>query len=496
MLSSNIILFENEWFVFITLFLIFLLFIFITETAYKKKVFSSNVNRRLIHIIVGCFASFSPFIFNNNYYPILLAVIFMIINIFAIKNGQLKGIHSVNRVSWGTIFFPLSFLIISLFFWGYPEFVIFCFLILAIADPIASIVGEAIEDPIIFRVWKDKKTLEGSILFFTVSFFILYIGSNLLFQAPNFYHISFSIFVALGTTIAEITSNKGSDNFSIPIIGMLFMIAFNYSFSEVLNIKELLESKIFIFTLSLISLLLLSYRLKALSLSGAFGAIVMGILIINLNSFYYLLPLSIFFVFSSILSQVIKKSDFYVTKTSQRDLIQVFANGGIPLLICIYDHFSPNSLNFFLFSASISAAMSDTWGTELGKLSKVKPVSIITLKRIKHGESGGITRIGTIGSFLGASIIGLTASILFPSTSNTIIFGIIISGFIAALFDSIIGATLQGKFKIIKTGKIIETEDGNTIHFSGKRWITNDIVNLSNTILSPIILLILIMVLK
>ena len=222
----------------------------------------------------------------------------------------------------------------------------------------------------------------------------------------------------------------------------------------------------------------------------------MGILIINLNSFYYLLPLSIFFVFSSVLSQVIKKSDFYVTKTSQRDLIQVFANGGIPLLICIYDHFSPNSLNFFLFSASISAAMSDTWGTELGKFSKVKPVSIITLKRIKHGESGGITRIGTIGSFLGASIIGLTASILSPSTSNTIIFGIIISGFIAALFDSIIGATLQGKFKIIKTGKIIETEDGNTIHFSGKRWITNDIVNLSNTILSPIILLILIMVLK
>jgi uncharacterized membrane protein len=64
------------------------------------------------------------------------------------------------------------------------------------------------------------------------------------------------------------------------------------------------------------------------------------------------------------------------------------------------------------------------------------------------------------------------------------------------LFDSIIGATLQGKFKIIKTGKIIETEDGNTIHFSGKRWITNDIVNLSNTILSPIILLILIIVLK
>ena len=68
-----------------------------------------------------------------------------------------------------------------------------CFLILAIADPIASIVGEAIEDPITFRVWKDKKTLEGSIIFFTVSFFIIYIGSNFLFQASNFYHISFSI---------------------------------------------------------------------------------------------------------------------------------------------------------------------------------------------------------------------------------------------------------------------------------------------------------------
>ena len=130
--------------------------------------------------------------------------------------------------------------------------------------------------------------------------------------------------------------------------------------------------------------------------------------------------------------------------------------------------------------------MSDTWATEFGKLSKHKPLSIISLKPMDHGLSGGVTRIGTLGSLMGSCIIGLTVWWLMPIPSK-ITYGIILSGFLAALFDSILGATLQGKYED-SNGNIVETKDNKTILISGYSWINNDTVNLLNTTTAPIIM--------
>ena len=100
--------------------------------------------------------------------------------------------------------------------------------------------------------------------------------------------------------------------------------------------------------------------------------------------------------------------------------------------------------------------MSDTWATEFGKLSKQKPVSIITLLPIQHGLSGGITRIGTLGSLLGACLMGMLIWYAL-SMPSLIIYGIILSGFMAALIDSMLGATVQGKYET-QTGEIIESD--------------------------------------
>ena len=52
--------------------------------------------------------------------------------------------------------------------------------------------------------------------------------------------------------------------------------------------------------------------------------------------------------------------------------------------------------------------MSDTWATEFGKLSKVKPIAIVSLKQF-HMDYQEVTFIGTIGSLIGSCIIGLLA---------------------------------------------------------------------------------------
>ena len=482
LLKDNWLIFSASIFTIITL-------IILSEFFFNKKVTTSNFNRKLIHILVGCFASFSPLFFSSNFPSIALALIFIFIDTINVKYQLWKGIESINKLSMGTIFFPFSYLIFSLFFWNYTEFFILSFLILSIADPVASIIGENIKEPKVYRVWLDKKSIEGSITFFSASFLVVYFGSSLLLPYSFSYILCFSFFIASFATIAELISARGSDNISIPVTSILLMIAFDFRFSGTLHINQIIVSGYFFMLIILIFLLYVFLRLDALSLSGFFGAVLMGVVLIMLTNLSYLALLAIFFILCSIISKLIKKKDFISTKGSKRDVVQVYANGGIALLICLYDYFHPSSLNILLFSSSVAAAMSDTWATEFGKLSKSKPRSIISFKTIKHGESGGITLIGTFGSFIGSAIIGSSAFLLF-SISVIDVLGIVLSGFFSAIIDSILGATLQGKYKLIDSDKIIEVKNKKSIHFSGYRWMTNDVVNLINTSVAPLLFLI------
>ena len=481
--------FKDNWLIFSASIFAVITLIILSEFFFNRKKTTSNFNRKLIHILVGCFASFSPLFFSSNLPSIILALIFILVDMVNVKYKLYKSMESINKLSLGTIFFPVSYLIFSLFFWNYTEFFILSFLILSIADPLASIIGENLKEPKVYRVWIDKKSIEGTITFFTTSFLILYFGSFILFPYPLGYIFCFSFFIATFATIAELISAKGSDNISIPVISILLMIAFDFRFSGTMQINQIIGSVYFFMLLILILLLYIFLRFEALSSSGFLGAVLMGVILIMLTNIRYLLLLAVFFTLCSIISKLIKKKDFISTKGSKRDVIQVYANGGISLLICLYDYFYPSSLNILLFSSSVAAAMSDTWATEFGKLSKSKPRSIISLTTINHGESGGITFIGTFGSFLGSTIVGYSAFLLF-SISFIDVLGIILSGFFAALIDSILGATLQGKYKLIESKKIIEVENKNSTHFSGYKWMNNDVVNLINTFVSPLIFLI------
>ena len=80
-------------------------------------------------------------------------------------------------------------------------------------------------------------------------------------------------------------------------------------------------------------------------------------------------------------------------------------------------------------------------------------------------------------------LLCLTTKLLFDFP-NYIFYLLIITGFTGSIFDSLLGATVQGKY-LNKYNSITENSNDNRL-YSGFKIIDNSLVNLLNTIFSPI----------
>jgi len=270
-------------------------------------------------------------------------------------------------------------------------------------------------------------------------------------------------------------------------------------------------------------LALIVWRLRFLELSGAFGAVIIGTIVFGIKNQYvsgldrwiFVIPL-LFFFFSSIALSFIrndrKRSAMkYAEKDGPRDFWQVLANGGLPALI-ILTGFSVNPEFYdidrivyvqFAFGAALSVAIADTWATEIGTLSPESPRRLFDLKKLEPGQSGGITILGIVVSFIAGLFIPASAWLYhcsaFPERFDFIyglkyfwIFGL--TGLLGSLIDSILGAHFQAVYECSVCRSTVETRTHcgqNTVHISGFKFINNDLVNfLSQVFALPIIYLI------
>ncbi|MCF6278634.1 MAG: DUF92 domain-containing protein, partial [Anaerolineales bacterium] len=196
-----------------------------------------------------------------------------------------------------------------------------------------------------------------------------------------------------------------------------------------------------------------------------------------------------FVISSSTLSKMFKtrKKDLKekFDKGSRRDAMQVLGNGGLAALFAALHSLYPNALWTWLgFSAALAAVNADTWATELGVLNPSRPRMITNLgQKVEKGTSGGISLIGTSASLAGAALIGILAGIFAPSGKIFhIIFIVTLAGLLGALFDSLLGATVQAIYHCPACEKETERHPqhlcGTKTHFKrGWKWLTNDLVN-------------------
>lgn len=229
-----------------------------------------------------------------------------------------------------------------------------------------------------------------------------------------------------------------------------------------------------------------AYFARALSISGAIAAAFLGTIVLGAGGWTPAVLLVLFFLSSSAfthLSRVIKPDfDGQFAKGGRRDARQVLANGALPAVFSILLFADPESIALIGIVGSLAAATADTWATEWGVLARRPPRRITDWTVVPAGSSGGITALGTLGSILGALLIGAAAALLERSPQYIIV--AIFSGALGSAFDSVLGATVQAQHRCSSCGKLTEQHPIHkacgmeTAYADGIAWIDNDVVNL------------------
>lgn len=228
-------------------------------------------------------------------------------------------------------------------------------------------------------------------------------------------------------------------------------------------------------------------RKNALTWSGAAAAFIVGMAIYVGLGVAGWIVLMTFFISSTVLSRLQSEAKVEATsrqeKGSARDAMQVVANGGIAAVTALLWLFTRERAAVVAFVAALAAANADTWAGEIGMLSSRRPRSIITMKPVRVGRSGGVTALGTAGSAAGALLIGVVAGLFSLSGAwggrlSLLTLGIaVVAGFAGSAVDSVLGTTLQARY-LDPAGGITERASATGIRAGGLPWVTNDVVNL------------------
>ncbi len=448
----------------------------LAEGLKKYLSLSDEFSRKFVHVAVGVLVWIYSVNLDAPNVIIFLSLIFTLINFVVLKFNLLPAL-STKRISYGTVFYPLTIAISAWVFWYDDKNIFYISVwVLAVADALAAVVGQSVKTPLRLKVWHDVKSLQGALAMFASStlivFLVYYINGETSSALPLWLLAPVAgIFIAL----AELISARGSDNFSVVLATAFILNALSHG-TEAAAMNYVWATAIgALFVLTVVAL-------KLLSPEGGVATYLMAIVIYGVGGWTWALPIVVFFISSSLLSffksGYKKRFKEQFSKTSRRDGHQVFANGGVALLVAFIYYLYPQPNLYFIYLAALAAANADTWGTELGVLSPGRPRLISTMEKVEKGRSGAVSLIGFLASFLGSLAVVAAGYLLLPLQNLSLFYlAALISGFFSSLADSIIGASLQAQFRN-KNGLLTEKdEQGSLALVSGWRWMNNDWVN-------------------
>jgi uncharacterized protein (TIGR00297 family) len=240
-----------------------------------------------------------------------------------------------------------------------------------------------------------------------------------------------------------------------------------------------------------VTVALAARRAGALSFGGAAAAVVVGALAVAAGWAWGALLIA-YFVASIALSRLrstekAQRTGDVVAKGGARDALQVVANGGLFAVTALAgaslgaESAAAGALTAAALGA-LAAATADTWATEIGSLATRPPRSILTWRPVAPGTSGGVNLLGMLAMVAGAAFIAFGARALAIAVP---VAAVVLGGFLGAIADSVVGATLQDRRWCDtcqkSTERMIHGCGTPTRHAGGITIVDNDLVNLIAT---------------
>jgi phytol kinase len=211
--------------------LAFLALFTFAELLHRRLKIRAEITRKIVHSGTGLLTLLFPLLLKNIWQVLFLCGTFLILLLASLRFKLLPSINAIDRVSHGSILYPVAVFFCYLVFVKMDQALIFFYLpilTLAICDPLAAFVGKRYSFGK-YQIGKATKTWTGTVTFF-VAASLIGAASFYLFDQDNFSLIPSVpkvLAIALAATVSEAVGSHGMDNLFIPtsvVIALIWLL--------------------------------------------------------------------------------------------------------------------------------------------------------------------------------------------------------------------------------------------------------------------------------
>ncbi|QQS20037.1 hypothetical protein IPL85_01085 [Candidatus Saccharibacteria bacterium] len=189
----------------------------LSEWGWRRHWMHGEVGRKFVHVTVGTFVAFWPYFLDWTEIR-LLSLAFFVVVLAAMHLGVFRAIGSVQRPTYGEIFFALSVGLLTLITDSKGIYAA-AILQMALADGFAAIVGSRFGTQNKYHLFGRTKSIVGSLTFFVISLGLLIGYSHFSVSGLEWQYV---IATACLATFLENIAALGFDNLLVPVaVGLL-----------------------------------------------------------------------------------------------------------------------------------------------------------------------------------------------------------------------------------------------------------------------------------
>ena len=189
---------------------IFLILI-LSEAWWRRQKIHGEFSRKFVHITVGSFVAFWPY-FLSRKETLLLSAAFVIVVLLSKKYNIFSSIHTVQRPTYGELFFALMVGALTIADIQ-PHIFTASLLTMSLADGFAAVLGTHYGKRNSYQVFGATKSVVGTLAFFIITAVILAWYSH---QPDGVSIIPWVLPLSVLATAIENTAKKGLDNILVP----------------------------------------------------------------------------------------------------------------------------------------------------------------------------------------------------------------------------------------------------------------------------------------